>query len=143
VNPERKNCFSETLSSTILMANFVQVTPMLHVPNIGEARDFFGRVLGFAELFRQTNYSYFEREGVGVRVLEETERTAVRIEEARMMVYVDVRDVDALYNELKPTLAALPHEDVIEPTDQHWSQREFWVRMPDGHWLTFGQPVQS
>jgi hypothetical protein len=48
-----------------------------------------------------------------------------------------------LYAELLPELSTLPPEDVREPADKTWNQREFLVRLPDGQWLAFGQPVRA
>lgn len=124
-------------------SNIRQVTPMLHVPDFGPAFNFFTKVLGFEALFRVSTYAYLEREGAGARVLEERGRAVVPIENARTTVYFDVRDVDALYAELKPRLEGLPAEDVQAPRNQHWRQRELLVRLPDGNWLAFGQPVKD
>jgi len=55
----------------------------------------------------------------------------------------DVPDVDALYARLRPRLERLPAADVEPPLDKPWNQREFQVRLPDGDWLTFGQPVRG
>lgn len=125
------------------MANIRQVTPLLHVPDFAVALDFFTGVLGFEVLFRMTNYAYVEREGAGVRILEEENGTAAGAENPRTTVYFDVRDVDALYAELKPRLDALPLGNVRGPLNQHWGQRELVIKMPDGDWLAFGQPVES
>jgi len=113
---------------------------MLQVPDFSIAFKFFTEILGFSAPFRLGNYAYLELEGAGVRILEERGRPPVELENARTTIYFDVRDVDALYAELKPRLAALPGGDVQGPRDQHWNQRELQVRLPDGNWLTFGQP---
>lgn len=78
-----------------------------------------------------------------LRILEEPGRAAAALEQARMTVYFDVRDVDALYAELQPRLQMLPAENVQGPVNQHWHQRELLIRLPDGHWLAFGQPAQN
>jgi len=53
------------------MSNFIQVTPFMHVKDIGKALAFFNDILGFKTLFRQENYAYLHRETVGFRILEE------------------------------------------------------------------------
>jgi len=126
------------------MPNLLQITPFLHVPNLAQALDLFTRVLRFEVKFRVANYAYLEREGAAIRILEETERELPSArDKTRMTVYVDASDVDALYAELLPELKTLPIGDVQAPVDQHWDQREFYVRLPDGQWLAFGQPVKS
>ena len=88
-----------------------------------------------------TNYAYLECGEAALRILEEPGRAAPAQGEARMTVYIDVRDVDALYLELLLELETLPVGHVHAPMDQEWDQREFHVRLPDGHWMAFGQPV--
>jgi catechol 2,3-dioxygenase-like lactoylglutathione lyase family enzyme len=113
-----------------------QVTPFLHVPDLEAALALFCGVLGFVLRFREADYAYVELEGCGLRMLEEPGR--LRDSKARVTVYVDVADVDALHARLAPALATLPPECVEPLTDQPWRQREFQVRLPDGDWLTFG-----
>jgi catechol 2,3-dioxygenase-like lactoylglutathione lyase family enzyme len=121
--------------------NVLQVTPFLHVPDLARTLDLFTRVLGFEVTFRLENYAYLQREGAAVRVLEERGRAQPEQGRARMTVYIDVRDVDALYAERLPQLRTLPQGDVQAPIDQIYNQREFHVRLPDGNWLAFGQAI--
>jgi hypothetical protein len=60
-----------------------------------------------------------------------------------MTIYIDVDDVDELYEELRAELETLPAADVQSPVEQTWHQREFYVRLPDGHWLAFGQASKA
>lgn len=53
----------------------------------------------------------------------------------------DVRDVDALYAELKRKRDTLPPEDVHGPADKPYHQRELLVLAPDGDLIAFGQPI--
>lgn len=125
------------------MTNLRQITPFLHVPDMAAALDLFTRVLRFETKFRLDNYAYLENGDVAVRILEEPDRVMPAPgEKTRLTVYIDVRDVDALYAELKPGLMTLPPGDVHAPIDQSWNQRELHVRLPDGQWLAFGQPVR-
>ena len=79
--------------------------------------------------------------GRGLRLLEEPTRALTPDGKARMTVYVDVSDVDALYARFAASLAKLSPERVELLSDKPYRQREFQVRMPDGDWLTFGEPV--
>ena len=58
-----------------------------------------------------------------------------------MGVYIDVANVDELHTQLRGGLEKLPLDNVEPLENKPWRQREFQVRMPDGDWLTFGQPV--
>ncbi len=120
-----------------------QITPFLHVPNLTQALELFTGVLRFELVYRESNYAYLELGGAGLRVLEEPGRPVCPDGKARMAVYIDVPDVDTLYAELLPGLERLPAGHVEPPLDKSWRQREFMVRLPDGDWLTFGQPVRT
>lgn len=123
------------------MTNFLQVTPFLHVADLQKALDFFTDILGFAVPFRQPGYAYIHRETVGFRLLE-TEDGATPPGHRRFAYYVDVRDVDALYAELKPKLDTLPPGDVHGPADKSYNQRELLVLAPDGELIAFGQAIE-
>ncbi len=123
------------------MANIQQITPVIHVPDFTAAMDFLTRVLGFRVVFQMSSYAYLEWEGAALRLLEAHHGVGASHQEARMTVYLDVADVDAMYGSLRERLATLPVGDVKGPVDQPWGQRELWVRMPDGHWMAFGQAI--
>lgn len=123
------------------MANFIQVTPFLHVQDLEAALSFFVDLLGFEVPYRQPGYAYVHRETVGFRLLEAKEATIKPRGAGGFAYYIDVRDVDAVVAELTPRLAALPPEDVHGPVDQAYGQREFMIRAPDGGILVFGQAI--
>ena len=120
-----------------------QITPFLHVPDLERAIELFAGTLTFKVLYRESDYAYLEFGGAGLRILAEPRRHLCPDGKARVAVYVDVPDVDTLYAQLLPRLALLPAADVEPPLDKPWKQREFQVRLPDGDWLTFGQPVRG
>jgi catechol 2,3-dioxygenase-like lactoylglutathione lyase family enzyme len=121
--------------------NFVQITPFMHVADIDAAVAFFADVLGFRALYRETGYAYIEREGCGIRILEAGEGNPLLPGNRRFRYYIDVRDVDALYAELKPALDKLPPRDVHGPADKPYGQRELLVLAPDGDLVAFGQAI--
>ena len=123
------------------MTQFEQVTPFLHVPDLQKALDFFTDILGFTVPFRQDGYAYIHRETVGFRLLEAEENQAAA-GRRRFAYYIDVRDVDALYAELKPKLDTLPPGDVHGPADKPYGQRELLVLAPDGELIVFGMEVR-
>ena len=123
------------------MTQFEQVTPFLHVPDLQKALDFFTDILGFTVPYRQDGYAYIHRETVGFRLLEAEENQAAA-GRRRFAYYIDVRDVDALYAELKPKLDTLPPGDVHGPADKPYGQRELLVLAPDGELIVFGMEVR-
>jgi len=123
------------------VSNFIQVTPFMFVPDIERGISFFRDILGFQIPFRQGTYAYVHRETVGFRLFEAPEKDVVPSGTRRCAYYVDVRDVDRLYAELKPKLETLPAGDVRGPVDQPWNQRELLVLAPDGNLIAFGQAI--
>ncbi len=125
------------------MVKIHQLTPFLHVPDLEAALAFFCDTLGFERTYRESDYAYIGLESFGLRLLEEPRRKLTADGKARVAVYVDVSDVDALHARLSPALASLPPDRVEPLMDKPWGQREFQVRMPDGDWLSFGAPSKT
>jgi catechol 2,3-dioxygenase-like lactoylglutathione lyase family enzyme len=123
------------------MANFLQITPFMHVPDMDRAVRFFEEVLGFAAGFRMDDYAYVEREGAAIRILQNHGEDGAPPGNRRFAYYVDVRDVDALHAELKPKLDTLPPGDVHGPADKPYRQRELAIVAPDGNLIVFGQAI--
>ena len=123
------------------MSNFIHVTPFMHVDNLDRALTFFTDILGFETPFRVADYAYVQRETVGFRILQQTGDDGAPPDNRRFAYYIDVRDVDQLYAELKPKLDKLPKGDVYGPVDQSYGQRELLVLAPDGNLLAFGQAI--
>lgn len=110
----------------------------MHVEDMGKALSFFNDILGFKTLLRQENYAYLHRETVGFRILEQRGPDGAPPGNRRYAYYIDVRDVDQLYAELKPKLDSLPKGDVYGPVNQPYGQRELLVLAPDGNLIAFG-----
>jgi uncharacterized glyoxalase superfamily protein PhnB len=125
------------------MNNVHQITPFLHVLDMESALKFFCETLRFEAKYRESNYAYVELGGCGLRILEEPHRRLTADGKARVSVYIDVSNIDDLHAQLRETLVKLPLRDVEPLENKPWKQREFQVRMPDGDWLTFGQPVPA
>lgn len=120
--------------------NFIRITPFIHVPKIEKAIDFF-EMLGFTLYFHAGTYAYLEREGVGVRLLQNQGDDGAPPGNRRFAYYIDVNDIEALHRELKPKLDALPPGDVDGPADKEYRQRELCILAPDGNLLVFGQSI--
>lgn len=123
------------------MTQVHQVTPFLHVPDLEAALAFFCDTLPFEVKFREGTYAYVELVGCGLRLLEERHRVLTPDGKARVSVYIDVSNVDELHAQLRDRLERLPPEWVEPLMNKPYKQREFQVRLPDGDWLTFGQPA--
>jgi len=118
-----------------------QITPFLHVPDLEGALSFFCETLPFSTRFRDGNYAVVVFGSSAIRLLEEPGRALTPDGKARVSVYIDVPGIDELYSRLRERLDKLPSDRVEPITRTPWGQREFQVRLPDGDWLTFGQPA--
>ena len=123
------------------MSNFMQITPFMHVDDVDRAVAFFTDILGFKIGLRFEDYAYIHRENVGFRMLQNRGTDGAPPGNRRFAYYIDVRDVDALYAELKPKLDTLPTRDVHGPADKPYGQRELLVLAPDGNLIAFGQAI--
>jgi catechol 2,3-dioxygenase-like lactoylglutathione lyase family enzyme len=123
--------------------DFIQVTPFMHVPDIDAALAFFNDILGFKTVYREGTYAYVERETAAFRLLQNHGDDGAPPGNRRFSYYIDVRDVDALYAELKPKLDTLPAKDVHGPADKPYKQRELLVLAPDGNLIAFGHAIKS
>ena len=121
--------------------NFIQITPVMWVPYLDAALAFFTDLLGFSVAFKGGGYAYVQRESVAVRIMDRTIYADVAPGDRRFAYYIDVRDVDALYAELKGKLDILPHGDVHGPANKPYGQRELCILAPDGDLVVFGQAI--
>lgn len=121
--------------------NFIQITPFIHVTDLKKALAFFTETLGFTIDIRHGDYAYITRENVAIRIMEQDGEEGAPPGNRRFAYYIDVRDVDGLYRELKPQLDELPPADVHGPQDKPYGMRELLVIAPDGNILAFGQAI--
>lgn len=121
------------------MGQFIQITPFMHVEDLGQALAI--GVLGFDVPYSEAGYAYVEREGCGIRILQNDPVDGGLPGNRRFRYYIDVRDVDALHAELGPRLETLPAGHVHGPADKPYRQRELLVRAPDGNLIAFGQAI--
>ena len=125
------------------MPNLIQVTPFMHVPRaeFEAAVAFFRDVLGFSVHLNSGDYAYMDCEGCGIRIGGYNDPEDAPRGRRNFRYYFDVRDVDALYAELKPKLDKLPQGDVHGPEDKAYHQRELLILAPDGDLVCFGQRI--
>jgi catechol 2,3-dioxygenase-like lactoylglutathione lyase family enzyme len=123
------------------MSNFIQITPFMHVRELEPAVAFFRDILGFKEYIHVSDYAYLEREACGIRIWAHPDPTDAPPGNRSFRYYIDVRDVDALYAELKPKLDTLLTRDVHGPADKTYGQRELLILAPDGNLVCFGQAI--
>jgi uncharacterized glyoxalase superfamily protein PhnB len=124
------------------MTRLVSTRHILAVQDLKAATTFWMSVLGFARDFGDGSdgWSWLSRDGFRVGLGEcANEPPASALGDHAYVAYVTVDDVDALHAELRARGAAI----VRSPETKPWGMREFALRTPDGHRLTFGSGVSS
>ncbi|MDP9040064.1 MAG: VOC family protein [Acidobacteriota bacterium] len=125
------------------MSNILQITPFMHVADVENAVRFFVEVLGFTAYIEGPSYAYVQREAAGMRILRASTSPG-EIPGAgtcAFRYYIDVKDVDAIYAEIKPKVEAWPGSRLHGPVNQPYGQREVMVLAPDGDLVVFGQEI--
>jgi len=113
--------------------------PVLKVADIDKAVAYYTDVLGFHEEFKAAdpgkpaNYAGVGRGMVNFHL--STGKTAIE----GGSVYILAKDVDKLHEQFKSKGA-----NIIEPPgDRPYQMRDFMLKDPDGHILSFGQAIEK
>lgn len=125
------------------MGNTLQITPFMHVADVGAAVRFFVGVLGFTVLVDDERYACVEREGAQIRIQWHDRPDELGVPHGGFAYYIDVRDLSKVLDAMGPSLAALPDDHVYGPVDQPYGQRELMIRAPDGNLVVFGQAIDK
>ena len=120
-----------------------QITPIVPVANLRSSLEFFVKVLRFEIGFVQEGYAYIHRDNVGLSLINAASDVDTHDPVRQQSCYIDVDNLDELYEELRPGLETLPPERVREPFDQSYGQREFHVMDEDSLLIFFGEKIQA
>ncbi len=118
---------------------FVRCAPIFPVDNATKAAEYYRDTLGFEikALFGDPAfYVVVQREEVRIH-LSEREDTRRKIEPCS--VYIFVREIDALYDELRGQGVQM----FSPPENQPYGVREFEMSDLNGHFLVFGEVVDQ
>ena len=118
-----------------------QITPFVPCSSLDHQIAFFRDMLGFTLGFQAENYAFMRRDDIAVRLVEVDATVDLSLPERQGSFYIDVHDIDALYESLKPQLQALPEGRVRPPFNQDYGQREFHVIDEDCTLIFFGEAV--
>ena len=114
---------------------------VLAVRDLELSTRFYTEVLGFRrDPIDAAGWSFLSRDGFKVMLGECPDvRPAGELGDHSYFVYLRVHGLDALHRELSSRGV-----DVISPpADKPWGLREFGIRTPDGHRITFGEPIPA
>jgi uncharacterized glyoxalase superfamily protein PhnB len=120
------------------MTRLIDSRSVLAVRDLAAATRFYTEVLGFGRDFGDGSdgWSFLSRDGFRVMLGEcPAAAPAGELGDHAWVAYVTVEGVDALHAEVAERGA-----EVLSPVaTKPWGLREFSVRTPDGHRITFGE----
>jgi hypothetical protein len=112
---------------------------VLAVKNLVESATYYKDKLGFQTIWSDEYWHFLQREKIIVMLGEcVNEKSAFETGDHSYFAYIDVENIDALYNEYK-----LKEIDLGKIENKPWGQREFSVRTIDGHRMMFGEEIGS
>jgi catechol 2,3-dioxygenase-like lactoylglutathione lyase family enzyme len=114
---------------------------VLAVRDLQRSTQFYLDVLGFErDPIDATGWSFLSRGGFRLMLGECADAVpAGELGDHSYFAYVTVAGLDQLHAEV----TARGAEVTSGPADKPWGLREFAVRTPDGHRLTFGEPLNA
>ena len=121
-----------------LIEDAVAIVP---VRDVRKTVDFFVDVLGFEERFVSDDqgFAIVVHGEAALHFVKAQDTDSLKATANHFSIYLWVKQVDALYEVLKPKLEALPEGRVRAPFTQDYGMREFHVKDPDGCLLLFGE----
>lgn len=124
------------------MAQIIDSRCVLAVRNLKESTQFYIDVLGFQRdpIDGGEWWSFLTRDSFKLMLGEcPDEKPAGELGNHSYFVYLTVEGLDQLYRELSSRGVS----EISAPENKSWGLREFRIRTPDGHRITFGEPVSS
>lgn len=116
----------------------LDVTPVLIVPDVTAAVDFYVKTLGFALGNMDGGWAVVERDGVEVMFALPNPHMAFERSVMTGYLYFRTEEVDAVWEQLKDAA-----EVIYSVEDFYYGMREFAVRDLNGYILQFGQEIEE
>jgi len=112
---------------------------VLAVKNLKASTQYYTEVLGFdRDPIDANGWSFLTKDAFQLMLGECPEAMpATQLGDHSYFAYLYVEGIDQFYEEV----VARGAEAFAQPTDKPWGLREFGLRTPDGHRITFGQPL--
>lgn len=113
---------------------------VLAVKNLAISAEFYKNNLGFETLWHGGGWHFLIRDEVKIMLGEcPGELPASELGDHSYFAYIDVVNIDDIYNEFKLKTVTI----VSDIEDKPWRQREFGIRTVDGHRIMFGEAISS
>src|SRR5687767_6729200 len=121
-----------------MQAKFTGSRYVLAVKNLKASAEFYKDQLGFQTIWEGDGWHFVSRDAVNIMLGEcPDDKPAFEIQCHSYFAYLDVENVDELYDELKSASV----EILSKLENKPWGQREFSIRTIDGHRITLGEAV--
>lgn len=112
---------------------------VLAVKNLRVSSDFYLNKLNFRTIWEGDGWHFLERDQFKIMLGECADQPAAsETGDHSYFAYLEVENIDQLFAELRSKGVAM----LSTPENKPWGQREFALRTPDGHRMTFGEPVR-
>lgn len=111
---------------------------VLAVKDLQKSSDYYIQQLGFKTWWQGDGWHFLRREKIMMMLGECPEdRSAFETRNHSYFAYIDVEEIDSLYQEYKQK-----DVDLGEISDKPWGQREFALTTIDGHRMMFGEELK-
>ena len=134
----KRNYSIPSMSKTPIIEDAVSIVP---VKDVRATVAFYVDILGFEDrmVSEDNSFAIVIHGDAAVHLLRTDDPDALRATAENISIYLWVKHIDALYEQLKNGLDKLPEGRVQEPFNQPYGMREFHVKDPDGCLLLFGE----
>lgn len=113
---------------------------VLAVQDLAKSAAYYQQQLGFTSLWTDGGWHFLSREKFFVMLGEcSDDRSAFETRNHSYFAYIDVENIDALYQEYQSKEVEIHNKIENKP----WGQREFSVRTIDGHRIMFGEALKK
>ncbi len=128
------------MSDSPIIEDAVSIVP---VKDIKATVDFYADVLGFERrmVSDDKTFAIVVHGEAAIHFIKTNDAQALQATANNISIYLWVRQIDKLYDNLKPKLDILPKGRVRSPFNQPYGMREFHVKDPDGCLLFFGENI--
>ena len=113
---------------------------VLAVNDLTKSSEFYKNKLGFQTLWEGNGWNFLARDNIKIMLGEcPDEKPAAEINCHSYFAYLEVENIDELYNEYQ-----LKKIEILSSLENKpWGQKEFSIRTIDGHRITFGEESSS
>lgn len=113
---------------------------VLAVKDLNKSADYYEKQLGFTTIWSGEGWHFLNRENFVVMLGEcPDDRSAFETVNHSYFAYIDVQNIDALYQEFRSRDVQI----LSAIGDEPWGQREFSVRTIDGHRIRFREAIKD